>query len=96
MEAAATVMHVAHNKSRTHTINAPEENMARGEGLSFAAEVDRQPAVHGEFLSADAPCFAMGMIEERKHRCGFLSLRPEEAIPPDVTSPNKSSPRSPR
>src|SRR5450755_2856627 len=40
----------------------------------------------GEFLAADAPCFALGMVEERKRRCGFLALRPEEAIPPDVTS----------
>jgi hypothetical protein len=40
----------------------------------------------GEFLSADAPCFALGVVEERKRRCGFLALRPEEAIPPDVTS----------
>src|SRR5450631_188172 len=39
----------------------------------------------GEFLAADAPCFALGMVEERKRRCGFLALRPEEAIPPDVT-----------
>src|SRR5450755_5178667 len=39
----------------------------------------------GEFLSADAPCFALGMVEERKRRCGFLALRPEEAIPPEVT-----------
>ena len=27
----------------------------------------------GAFLSADAPCFALGMVEERKRRCGFLS-----------------------
>jgi hypothetical protein len=40
----------------------------------------------GEFFAADAPCFALGMVEERKRRCGFLALRPEEAIPPDVTS----------
>src|SRR5450631_1522685 len=39
----------------------------------------------GEFLAPDAPCFALGMVEERKRRCGFLALRPEEAIPLDVS-----------
>jgi hypothetical protein len=34
-----------------------------------------------EFLAADAPCFALGMVEERQRQCGLLALRPEEAIP---------------
>lgn len=37
-----------------------------------------------EFVSADAPCFALGMVEERKRQCGFLALRPDKAIPPEV------------
>src|ERR1039457_1614909 len=86
METAATVRRVAHNKSRTHTINEPEENIVRGEGLSLLPKLTVNRQFMGEFLSADAPCFALGMVEERKRRCGFLALRPEEAIPPDVTS----------
>jgi hypothetical protein len=39
-----------------------------------------------EFLAADTPCFALGLVEERKRQCGLLALRPEEAIPPDITS----------
>ena len=39
-----------------------------------------------EFLAADTPCFALGLVEERKRHCGLLALRPEEAIPPDISS----------
>lgn len=37
-----------------------------------------------EFVSADAPCFALGLVEEGKRQCGFLALRPDKAIPPEV------------
>ena len=30
-----------------------------------------------EFISAQAPCFALGLVEERKQTCGFLALRPK-------------------
>ena len=39
-----------------------------------------------EFLAADTPCFALGLVEERKRQCGLPALRPEEAIPPDISS----------
>lgn len=39
-----------------------------------------------EFVSAEAPCFALGMVEERKRQFGFLALRPDKAIPPEVSS----------
>lgn len=37
-----------------------------------------------EFIAAEPPCFALGLVEERKQECGFLALRPDEIIPPDV------------
>jgi len=37
-----------------------------------------------EFVSADTPCFALGMVEERKRQCGFVALRPGAIIPPEV------------
>lgn len=37
-----------------------------------------------EFVSADAPCFALGMIEERQRQCGLVALRPDKPIPPAV------------
>jgi hypothetical protein len=34
-----------------------------------------------EFISADTPCFALGMVEVRKRHCGFLAIRPDQVIP---------------
>lgn len=39
-----------------------------------------------EFVSAEAPCFALGMVEERERQFGFVALRPDRAIPPEVCS----------
>ena len=38
-----------------------------------------------EFLSADAPCFALGLVEEGKRWYGFVALRPGKAIPREVS-----------
>ena len=38
-----------------------------------------------EFISAEAPCFALGLVEERKQTCGFLALRPKIVIPEEYT-----------
>lgn len=38
-----------------------------------------------EFVSADAPCFALGLVEEGKRRCGLVALRSDKAIPPEVS-----------
>jgi hypothetical protein len=37
-----------------------------------------------EFLDADSPCFALGLVEERQRKCGFLALRPDEIIPLEI------------
>jgi hypothetical protein len=39
-----------------------------------------------EFIAADTPCFAIGMVEEHKRQCGFLALRPDKVIPPEVSN----------
>jgi hypothetical protein len=39
-----------------------------------------------EFISADIPCFALGVVEERKRQCGFLALRPDKVIPPAISN----------
>jgi hypothetical protein len=39
-----------------------------------------------DFLAAEVPCFAMGVVEERKTSLAFLALRPAENIPSDITS----------
>jgi hypothetical protein len=38
-----------------------------------------------DFLAAESPCFALGLVEERRRLGGFLALRPPQAIPPAVT-----------
>jgi hypothetical protein len=38
-----------------------------------------------DFLAADAPCFALGVVEERKQQFGFLALRPDVPIPDHAT-----------
>lgn len=39
-----------------------------------------------EFVTADAPCFAMGLVEEQGRQCGFLALRPNEPIPSEISA----------
>ena len=38
------------------------------------------------FLVAARPCCALGLVEVQTQPCGFVALRPEPAIPPDVSS----------
>jgi hypothetical protein len=37
-----------------------------------------------DFIAADPPCFALGMVEERKRQCGFLAFRFEQPIPAEI------------
>jgi hypothetical protein len=39
-----------------------------------------------DFLDAEVPCFAMGVVEERKTSLAFLALRTAENIPDDITA----------
>jgi hypothetical protein len=39
-----------------------------------------------DFLAAEAPCFALGLVEERDQQTGFLALRPERDIPSRITN----------
>lgn len=38
-----------------------------------------------ECVSAESPCCALGVVEERGQQCGFLAIRPEEGIPSAIT-----------
>lgn len=38
-----------------------------------------------DFITAEAPCCALGLVEERKQTYGFLALRPEMVIPDKYT-----------
>ncbi len=37
-----------------------------------------------EFVCADMPCFALGLVKEGERLCGFLGLRPGRVIPRHV------------
>src|SRR5258708_32811631 len=36
-------------------------------------------------MGEEPPCSGLGLVEERKQRCGFLALRPAEVIPPEIS-----------
>ena len=38
------------------------------------------------FIAADAPCCAMGLVEIHDRQCGFLALRTQTPIPPEVSA----------
>ena len=39
-----------------------------------------------DFIAMESPSFALGLVEERKRQCGFLALRPDEVIPPEISA----------
>jgi len=38
-----------------------------------------------DFIAAETPCFALGLVEERKRPCGFMALRLDESLPPAIS-----------
>lgn len=52
---------------------------------AFRAPMTVNSKFMADFVAADAPCFALGLVEERKRRSGFLALRPDRPIPAHVT-----------
>jgi hypothetical protein len=38
-----------------------------------------------DLLAAEPPCFALGLVEERKEQCGFMALRLDEFLPPEIS-----------
>lgn len=39
-----------------------------------------------EFVTADTPCFALGLVEEGGLEYGFLGFRPHDSIPTDIAN----------
>ena len=56
-----------------------------GEVYPLLARLSINRQFMSDFLSAETPCFALGMLEERKRSCGFLALRPNEVITPEIS-----------
>jgi hypothetical protein len=38
-----------------------------------------------DFMAEESPCFALGLVEERKQQCGFLAMRPAEVIQSEIS-----------
>ena len=56
-----------------------------GEVYPLLARLSINRQFMSDFLSAETPCFALGMLEERKRSCGFLAFRPNEVITPEIS-----------
>ncbi len=59
-------------------------------GIGKVTDLLPRLVVNGDFVrafqSAAAPCFSLGLLEERKHARGFFALRTAQPIPRDLTS----------
>jgi hypothetical protein len=64
----------------------PPERVGQGHVPPFLPPLTVNRPFMRAFLSADPPCFALGMVEERKRQCGLLALRPDEDIPADISA----------
>jgi hypothetical protein len=58
--------------------------MSHGHPLQPALTVNR--SFIREFIAADSPCFALGLVEEQQRQYGLLALRPDQTIPAQVTN----------
>src|SRR5260370_3485042 len=61
----------------------------RGNDVSNICRFVPKLTVNGQFMrdfmAEESPCFALGLVKERKQRSGFLALRPAEVIPPKIS-----------
>ena len=68
-----------------HTTAASSEAVAEHHKVSaFRPRMTLNSKFMADFVAADAPCFALGLVEEHKRRSGFLALRPDDPIPAHV------------
>src|SRR6266481_5553068 len=67
----------------------PKAMTQRGNDVSNICRFVPKLTVNGQFMrdfmAEESPCFALGLVEERKQPCGFLALRPAAVIPPEIS-----------
>lgn len=56
-----------------------------GEVHNYLPRLTANQLLIRDLMTAQAPCFALGYVEERKEKCGFIAIRPEIPIPNQVT-----------
>jgi len=64
---------------------APTGFQHSGHLSCFLRLLPRDRGFTAEFLDADPPCFALGLVEVGDVRCALVALRPEQSIPRHVT-----------
>lgn len=57
-----------------------------GDVYPFRPKLSVNRRFMSDFIAAETPCFALGLVEEQDRRSGFLALRSEEPIPPRITN----------
>lgn len=65
-----------------HRSNREESTVSNVHRLLPRLTVNRQFMT--DLLMAETPCFALGLVEERKELCGFMALRLDEFLPPET------------
>jgi hypothetical protein len=66
--------------------NHPKAMTQRGKDVSnICPKLTMNGQFIRDFIAAESPCFALGLVEERKQPCGFLALRSAEVIPPEIS-----------
>ena len=63
----------------------PEAMTQRSNDVSNRPKLTVNGQFMRDFMAEESPCFALGLVEERKQPCGFLALRPAEVIPPEIS-----------
>lgn len=56
-----------------------------GEVHNFLPRLTVNKLLIRDLMAAQAPCFSLGYVEDRKEKSGFIAVRPEKAIPNQVT-----------
>ena len=56
-----------------------------GEVFNYLPRLTVNELLIRDLMSAQSPCFALGYVEDRKEKRGFIAVRPEEPIPYQVT-----------
>ncbi len=74
-------------ESHPHVTDASRKKMPdHSKVVPFRPKLTVNRSFIQQFVDAEPPCFALGLVEEQNRQSGFLALRPEEAIPAEVTA----------
>ncbi len=67
-------------------VHAGSRERAMSEGYPGLPRLTVHRQFMREFLAAETPCFALGVVEEQQRQYGCFALRPREVIPPAIAN----------